>query len=131
MIEEAYQERVWTLIYGKLVALFSQFGEEECTGAGDFWVVDDNYGWSRSTVFVNNLRLLTPWMVTTVQSFLEGVPDWTIVLVVAVDGEGERWPDMGVTIREHEIIDTLQREYLPPPYNRLEFPGSRPGTGYD
>lgn len=123
--------KIWETLYQRLVDLFTPYGLEDSSGYGDFWVVDENYGWKGNRVFINNLRLLTPSIVSTVHSFLEGVPDWTIVLVVNIYGEGENWPDMGVTIREHEIIDTLQREYLPPPYNKLVFPGSRPGTGYD
>jgi hypothetical protein len=38
---------------------------------------------------------------------------------------------MGNTIRRHEIIDGLQRQYLPTRFRNFEIPGSRPGTGYD
>jgi hypothetical protein len=41
------------------------------------------------------------------------------------------WPPMGVTIRSQEMIDGLQRQYLPPEFQDFKIPGSRPGTGYD
>jgi hypothetical protein len=38
---------------------------------------------------------------------------------------------MGLTIRAHEIIDGLQRQYFPEPYRSFRYEGSRPGTEYD
>jgi hypothetical protein len=38
---------------------------------------------------------------------------------------------MGLTIRRHEIIDGLQRQYFPPAYRHFQYPGSRPGTERD
>lgn len=129
--DDERQEKTWSTLYRWLVKLFSQYGREGATGNADFWVVDDNYGWKRNSVYIFNLELLTPSIVTAVRGFLIDFPDWTIALVVCVDGKENEWPEMGVTVRRHEIIDGLQREYLPSPYNQLEFPGSRPGTGYD
>ena len=106
-------------------------GVESAVGRGDFWVVDDNYGWRRHTVYIFNLALFTPSMVNAARKLLQGHPNWEIIFLVDVVGKEKEWPPMGVTIRKREIIDGLQREYLPAPYNQLEFSGSRPGTGYD
>ena len=54
-----------------------------------------------------------------------------IVVAVDVPEHEQDWPVMGLTIRRHEIIDGLQREFLPPEFADLHYPGGRPGTGYD
>jgi hypothetical protein len=60
---------------------------------------------------------------------LQEFPSHAIIVAIAV--EGERWPDMGLTIRQHEIVDGLQRQYFPPEYSTVVFEGSRRGTERD
>lgn len=69
-------------------------------------------------------------IIKTLQGLLKDFPNWTIIMAVDVLGK-EHWPSMGVTIRAHEIIDDLLRQYLPEEFRFLKIPGSRPGTGYD
>lgn len=38
---------------------------------------------------------------------------------------------MGLIIRRDEIVDGLQRGYLPAEFQKVVFEGSRTGTGYD
>jgi hypothetical protein len=38
---------------------------------------------------------------------------------------------MGLTIRDHEIIDGLQRQYFPREFQSIRYRGSRPGTERD
>jgi hypothetical protein len=125
------RDRIWGDLYRKIVVLLRRYGKEEPTGDGDYWVVDDNYGWRRHTVNIFNLKMLNPTVVAALRDLLTDLPDWAIVLALDIPGKEDVWPPMGVTIRRHEIIDGLRREYLPEPYRRLVIPGSRPGTGYD
>jgi hypothetical protein len=129
--DDEIRDRIWTKLYRRIVNLLRRYGKEDAIGEGDFWVVDDNYGWRRHTVYVNNLKLLSPNIVASLRSFLDNLPDWAIVLSLDVPGKEKSWPPMGVTIRKHEIIDGLQREYLPESFRTFVIPGSRPGTGYD
>jgi hypothetical protein len=129
--DDELRDRIWTDLYRRIVELLRRYGKEDAIGEGDFWVVDDNYGWRRHTVYVNNLKLLSPNIVASLRGFLDNLPDWAIVLALNVPGNGKNWPPMGLTIRKHEIIDGLMRNYLPEPYRTLVFPGSRPGTGFD
>ncbi len=129
--DDELQERIWNDLYRKTRKLFHRQGKEEPTGEGDYWVVDDNYGWRQHTVYINTLKLLSPVNIAVLRSFLRYLPDWQIILVVNVPGKGKAWPPMGVTIRRREIIDGLMRKYLPMPYRMLVIPGSKPGTGYD
>jgi hypothetical protein len=129
--QDETRDRVWEDLYSRIVMLFSQYGHEDPCGDGDFWVVDDNYGWRRRTVNVFALKMLEPKIIARVRELLTGFPDWEIVLALDVPGKEHEWPHMGVTIRKHEIIDGLSRAYLPEPYRSMTIPGSRPGTGND
>jgi hypothetical protein len=53
------------------------------------------------------------------------------MVAVYVPGVGEDWPDMGLTIRAHEIVDGLQRSLFPKEFQNLRYEGSRPGTDRD
>jgi hypothetical protein len=107
-------DRLWNDLYGRIVALLRQHGHEDPCGDGDYWVVDDNYGWRRHIVNVFDLKMLDPGGIAAV-----------------LPGKEDAWPHMGVTIRRDEIIDGLSRSHLPEPYRSMSIPGRRPGTGYD
>ncbi len=129
--EEELRDRIWGELYRAVVDVLGQYGKEEPTGDGDFWVVDDNYGWRLQIVNIFDLKMLDPEIVAKLRALLDKLPEWSIVLVLDVPGTEGKWPPMGVIIRRHEIIDGLQREYLPESFRNFVIPGSRPGTGYD
>jgi hypothetical protein len=125
------RDLIWDDLYRRIVDLLSAYGKEEPTGDGDFWVVDDNYGWPRQTINVFTLKMLDLGVISGLRVLLDNFPDWEIIIALDVPGTEGVWPPMGVTIRKHEIIDGLQREYLPEPHRSFAIPGSRVGTGYD
>jgi hypothetical protein len=128
---DALQDQVWSDLYRRIAGLLRKYGKEEPTGDGDYWVVDDNYGWRRHTINFFTLKMLNPTIIAELRALLKDAAGWEIVVALDVPGKENEWPPMGVTIRNHEIIDGLRREYLPEPYRRLVIQGSRPGTGYD
>jgi hypothetical protein len=75
--------------------------------------------------------MLQPVIVDGLQKVLDSFADWEIVIAVDIPGTETAWPRMGVTIRKHEIIDGLQRQYLPDEFKDIAYSGSRPGTGFD
>jgi len=129
------QQREWEALYGLVVDTMAKYGVENAFGDGDYLIVDDNYGHRRQIVEVHNVKMLRPDIVTALRKLLDGYNGWEIVMAVNVPGpppERKRlWPPMGVTIRKHEIIDGLLRQYLPPEFSNVHYAGSRPGTGYD
>lgn len=129
--EEEEQDRIWELLYGKIISLLQKFGVEDQYGNGDYLVVNDNYGWRRHKIEVQKLHMLRPEIVKLLQLLLKDFADWDIGIAVDIPGTEKTWPLMGLIIRRHEIIDGLLREYLPPDVRQFEYPGSRPGTGYD
>jgi hypothetical protein len=125
------QERMWELLYDQIKRVVQHFGTEDYLGGADYLLVDDNYGWRRHTIEIHKLPMLNPELVRQLQSLLEHFTDWEIVIAVDIPGTETTWPRMGITIRRHEIIDGLQREYLPSEFRAVRYEGSRPGTGYD
>jgi hypothetical protein len=98
---------------------------------GDFSLVEDYWGFPQVKVNILSLSLLRPDVIAALQVTLADFPEWEIVAAVANHGHFDDWPDMGLLIRQHEIIDGLQRSYFPPQYRSLEYPGSRKGTERD
>ena len=129
-VEYTEQENAWSDLYGRIIAVLQEFGTEDHFGEADYLVVDDNYGWQRHTIEVHRLLMLSPAIAHALQSLLGEFPKWEIVIAVDVPGQ-ENWPRMGLTIRKHELIDGLQRSYLPVEFQQIKYPGSRPGTGHD
>ena len=129
--QAANRDELWSNLYRRIVSVLTKYGKEDACGDGDFWVVDDDYGWRRHSVCIFNLDFFSPRIVGELQQLLADIQDWAIVLVLDVPQSGKEWPPMGVTIRSKEIIDGLLRQYLPAQFRALRIPGSRPGTGYD
>ena len=129
--EDDEQWRIWDSLYEQIQAILNRFGVEDHLGRADYLLVDDNYGWQQHNIEIYKLRMLDPELVKELKALLRQAPDWQIVIVVDIPGTEQTWPRMGLIIRDHEIIDGLQREYLPPEFQALAYEGSRPGTGYD
>ncbi len=98
---------------------------------GDYSVHGDYSGHSQVVVFVGNLEMLRPPVVSALQQLIKEFPGWEIDVTVAVRGHYDDWPNMGLYIRQHEIIDGLQRQYFPKDFQNIEYAGARRGTAYD
>lgn len=122
------QAVVWERLYEQVCQLLRKYGTENGFGRADFLVVDDNYGWREVRIDVHHPRMLAPQIVTQLRSLLKSDPGWQISVAVHVPGTKPAWPAMGLKIRTNEIIDGLQRQYLPEPYRSFRYEGSRPGT---
>jgi hypothetical protein len=129
--EDELQSKNWSLIYDALVPLMATFGADNAFGEGDYWILDDNWGPKQHKICVFNLDILRPKIVYAVQDLIKKFPNWSVVVSVDVPGKEEVWPNMGLIIREHEIIDGLQRQYFPPEYQSIQYEGSRVGTDKD
>lgn len=122
------QLKTWRILYGRLRKTLLRFGTEGGLSPADCWIEEDNWGYRQHKVYVRNLKMLSPLVVKSLQQVMMDFPDWEIMIAVSVRDE---WPDMGLTIRAHEIIDGLQRQYFPPEFRDLHYEGSRPGTERD
>lgn len=128
---ESAQNNMWTRLYQGVSAILAKYGVENPFGDGDYWTNEDNYGWARVQVEVQNLDMFRPQIVDELRGLLGDLPDWEITMAVDVVGKEKAWPPMGLTIRRHEIIDGLRRDILPEVFRTYHYTDSRPGTGYD
>lgn len=97
----------------------------------DCYVLEDCLGPSQVLFYVSSLEVLTPSLVSDLQKTLAGYAHWEIVVIICPPEESSGWPEMGLYIRENEIIDALRREYFPKESQGLSFEGARPGTADD
>ncbi|RXF74803.1 hypothetical protein [Hansschlegelia zhihuaiae] len=97
----------------------------------DYDVYEPFNGWSQVLIDILNLEVLTARLVAKLRRLVKRRPGWEIMVGVALDEHLGEWPAMGLRIRADEVIDDLQRSYLPPKYRSLAFIDARPGTPDD
>lgn len=130
-VNEREQMETWDFLYHWIWQFMRRLGTEGVLETDDCWVHDDNWGSKQQKIYVRNINLLRPSIIKSLQEMLKEFQDWEIMVAVAIPGPGRAWPDMGLTIRAHEIIDGLQRQYFPPEYRDIRYERSRPGTDRD
>jgi hypothetical protein len=119
------QEAAWQILHDKITEVLDRFGKKDAFGSGDYWLVDDNWGWERHQIEVQNLALLRPHAVKELQALLFDYPDWDMTVQVDVPGKRDEWPGMGIIIYRDDIIDELQREFLPEEFRDLKYVGGK------
>lgn len=129
--EEAEQDRIWNLLHERICEIMRQLGDEDPHANGDYFVLDENWGPKHQRIEINNLTLLRPPVVKSLQALLLAYPEWKIVVAVDVRGKENIWPPMGLVIRADSIIDGLQRRYFPDEFRFMRYEGSRPGSAFD
>ena len=124
--DEAQRKRVWKILHDRITEVLDRFGQKDAFGRGDYWLVDEDLGTYRQKLEVQNLNLLKPHIIKSLQALLDGYPDWEIMFRVDVVGKESAWPPMGLIIHDDEIIDDLKRELLPPELRHVVYEGARP-----
>jgi len=126
------QKQIFELLSAQVDKLLNRFGKSDSLlGPGDYSVYGDYWGHPQVKVTVSNLELLRPDVVKRMQAIVRDFPGWELVVAVAVPGHYDNWPDMGLYVRPHEVIDGLQRKYFPKEFQGIEYEGSRRGTERD
>ena len=103
--QEAKQERDWRTLHDAITATLDRFGRKDAFGEGDYWLVDDNWGWMAHQLEFQNLALFKPHIIKALQGLLTPYPDWRIIIGVAVPGKEEIWPGMGLIVYSNEVVD--------------------------
>ena len=134
--ERVYNQQVdvFERLYARLEEVLIKYGQPDYLPHqkhGDYTLHGDYVGHPEIVVYVGNLAMLRPNIVLELQRLIREFPGWQIVMTVAVRGHLQDWPNMGLYIRPHEIIDGLQRQYFPGEFRGIEYEGARKGTAYD
>lgn len=128
-----YEEQLKTFerLVQALNAVLRQFGRHDSLEPGDYSVYEDYWGFPQVKVSIANLRMLEPFVIQKLQHLIKSYPGWEIVVAVVRRPNYNDWPEMGLYIRPHEIVDGLQRQYFPREYQDIEYAGARRGTADD
>jgi hypothetical protein len=127
---EARREADWRILHDRIAETLDRFGKRDACGRGDYWLVDEDLGSYRLKLEVQNLNLLQPHIIKSLQALLAGYPDWEIMFRVDVPGKENVWPAMGVIIHDDEIIDDLRREFLPDEFRNIVYEDSKRFSGF-
>jgi hypothetical protein len=123
--DEARREAEWRVLHDRITETLDRYGKKDAFGRGDYWLVDDDLGGYRQKLEVQNVNLLQPHIIKSLQTLLAGYPDWEIMFRVAVLGTENDWPAMGLIIHDDEIIDDLRREFLPEEFRSIHYEGGK------
>lgn len=110
---KADQERDWQILHDEITRVLDRFGRKNAIGDGDYWLVDDNWGPRRHKLEFQNLDLFRVDILRQLQAVLADYPDWCITIRADAPGKDTIEPGMGLIVYSDEIVDELQREFLP------------------
>lgn len=126
-----HQVRIFERLVDRINGVFRQYGKHDSLEPGEYSIYEDYWGFPQVKVSINDLKLLQPEIVEKLQQIVKAYPDWEIVVAVAIRSHADGWPEMGLYIRPHEIIDGLQRQYFPKEFQDIAYDGARRGTADD
>lgn len=118
---EATQRRDWQLLHDAITAVVDMHGVKNPFRAGDYWLLDENWGRYSQQLEFQNLELFDALILGALQGLLHQFPDWYITIRVDVVGKEDQWPGMGVVVYRDRIVDDLKRDFLPPRFRNLLF----------
>ena len=129
-ISDEQQACEWLKLYRRMQKVLRPIGREGYSGEGDYWVLDENWGPGclQQKIFVSHLEMIRPNVIHALRRQLDIYPHWEIVIAIT---SNNRWPEMGMYLRHHEIIDGLQRQFFPPEYRDFQYEDARVGTEND
>lgn len=117
------QEQEWITLYERVGDALRRLAQENAFDREDYWILDDNWGRQRHEIEIRNLNLLQPHIIKSLQSLVSDYPEWEISIGVDVVEKYKGWPEMGVIVRHDEIVDGLQRQYLPQELQTIAYEG--------
>jgi hypothetical protein len=89
------REQEWQRIYDSLFAYLQQFGKNDICPAGEFWLVEDDWGGAQQKICIFDPKVLTQEFVRKLQAFmLDVAPDWSVI--VAMDFPDIPMPENGM-----------------------------------
>jgi hypothetical protein len=121
--------REWDELYGCIKGVLLQYGQDDIDG-GEYFIVDEIFSSYVHQIEMHKLHMLRPEIIKSLQGLLKDYPDWEIEISISIPQEGINVdPGEGLTLRDTEIIDALDRELLPNEYRNFKYEGSRPPRG--
>jgi hypothetical protein len=120
------QEREWILLHDRITAALDGFGKKDPFGNGDYWLVDDNWGTELHQIEFQNLNLLQPSVIKTLQGLLGDFTKWRITVCADIAAPRTTFPPSDLTLYHDYIVDDLPREFLPEQLRNVSYEGAKP-----
>jgi hypothetical protein len=125
------QLEIFEHLSDEIDSVLGKFGSQDGLDPGDYSIYDGYLGYPQVKVSIANLKMLQPVVVEKLHQLIKAYPGWEIVVAVVHSNNYSDWPEMGLYIRPHQIIDGLQRQYFPKEFQDIEYEGARRGTVND
>jgi hypothetical protein len=84
---EARRQAEWKILHDRITATLDRYGKKDAFGRGDYWLVDEDLGSYRQKLEVQNLNLLQPHIIRSLQAVLAKYPDCEIMFRIDVPGK--------------------------------------------
>jgi hypothetical protein len=116
------QTQEWESLYNALCVVMSVRGVADYLGDGDYWILDDNYGFFGHKIYIWKIHILIPDLICEIKTIL-GKYDkqWVVTINLDVPGTEKTMPPMGLKITALSVTDELVREFLPEPLKLAKF----------
>lgn len=121
----AIRTRDWKVLHDRISKVLDNFGRKDAFGRGDYWLLDEDWGWFVHQVEFSTLEILRPHVILALQQVISSYPDWEIPVRLCIPEKREIWPGMGIIVHSDEIIDELRRDLLPPEFSEMTFARQR------
>jgi hypothetical protein len=116
----------WHELFSRLKSVLQRYGKEAKSG-GDYFLIDHGLAPCVHEIEIHQLHMLRLEVIKALHEALVGFPDWEVEISVSIPEAGITiYSNEGLTIREDEIIDALDRTLLPKEYQGLVYERSRP-----
>jgi hypothetical protein len=125
------EARTWDNIYRRIRKYMARHGRDDAFGEGDYWLVFDGTGPRCHSILMGRYHLLRPHVIAGLRTLLHDEPTWTIGVTPDHRLVPKDAPRMGLNVRRDEVIDGLDRRFLPPEFADIRYPDSRPGGEQD
>ena len=112
-------ERVWQTLHDKATGVLNAIGKKDYRGRADYWIVDDDWGSDLLQLEFQNLKMLRPSIIKLLQGLLADYPEW--MMTIHVQSPQENAPGMGLIVYRDEVVDELQRDFLPEEFRSVIF----------
>jgi hypothetical protein len=122
------QLEIFERLASEIESVLEKFGSHDSLEPGDYSIYDGYWGYPQVKLSIVNLNMLEPVVIQGLQEVIKAFPGWEIVVAVVNRDNSSDWPEMGLYIRAHEIVDGLQRQYFPKEFRDIQYKGARRGS---
>jgi hypothetical protein len=126
-LSDARHGAAWQLLYERILKALRPYGDDDAFGDKEYWVSDQIWSTKQQKVNFNVFPLLHPSVVEALRRTLtQGFEDWEIVVCIDPTPTPTGYPERtGFLIRAHEIVDGINRDWLPEEWREVTYPNMR------